>query len=203
MNVDMLDVDRGGEGFERIVVETMQRGHEAQVLRNALRDRLRQGVILNRECDVAAEQLEGVEFAVFVERLAGTAAKADDTRKASSGFQWGEALEKFGSNVAVRTQKNRVGRRVENDGSARRGESVYVFRKERNEGGIRHEGKSQGGGGSQHGGFVAKQKQRALARARSLHDGRQHEPRGLRELALGRQGRPEFGKRLDRVQQPS
>ena len=58
------------------------------------------------------------------------------------------------------------------------------------------------GGGSQHGGLVAEQKQRAFARTGRFHDGRQHQPRGLRELALSRQRRPEFGKRLDRVQQP-
>ena len=59
------------------------------------------------------------------------------------------------------------------------------------------------GGGTQDGGLLAEQKQRAFASTRCLHHGRQHESRGFRELALGRQGRPEFGKRLDRVQQPS
>ena len=48
--------------------------------------RLRQRVILNRQCHIAAEQFEGVEFAVFVERVAGTTAKTDYSCEASTGF---------------------------------------------------------------------------------------------------------------------
>src|SRR4029077_13659481 len=134
MNVDMLDVNSGGEGFKRIVIEAVQRGHQTQVLGDALRDRLRQGMILNRKRDEAAEQFKGVESATCVERFAGASAKSDDAAKTSSGFQRSEALEEFGSDVTVRTQEHRVGRRIENDGDARRGEGVYVFWEERNEG---------------------------------------------------------------------
>jgi hypothetical protein len=84
-------------------------------------------VILNRKRDVAAEQFKRIEFAVLVERLTRAAAEADDAGEAASGFEWSEALEEFGSDVAVRTKEDRVGRGIENDGSARRGESVYVF----------------------------------------------------------------------------
>ena len=31
MNVDVLHVDGGGEGFERVVVEAVQRSHEPQI----------------------------------------------------------------------------------------------------------------------------------------------------------------------------
>ena len=78
-----------------------------------------------------------------------------------------------------------------------------VLGEERNEGGIGHERESQGCRGGQNSGLVVKEKERAFARARCFHDGGQHETRGLRELALGRKRGPEFGKRLDRVQQPS
>jgi hypothetical protein len=203
VNIHMLDVNGGGEGFERIVIEAVQRSHEAQILGNTLRNRLSEHVILNGESDVAAEQFEGVEFIVFVKRFAGTAAQTDDAGEAASGFQRSQALEQFWRDVAVRTQEYRVGRGIENDGSAGRGESVHVFGEERNEGGIWHESESQRGGGTQDGRLLAEQKQRPFAGARCLHYGRQHESRGFRELALGRQGRPEFGKRLDRVQQPS
>ncbi len=87
VNVDVLYVDGGGEGFEGVVVETVQRGHEPQIFGNALRDGLGQRVILHGQRDVAAQQFECVEFAVFIERIAGTAAESDDSGQASSGFQ--------------------------------------------------------------------------------------------------------------------
>ena len=79
---------------------------------------------------------------------------------------------------------------------------MNMFREERNEGGIGHQRESQSGRGGQYGGLVAEKKKRTFARTRCFHDGRQHEARSLRELALSRKSRPEFRKRLDRVQQP-
>jgi hypothetical protein len=54
---------------------------------------LGEGVVLNCERDVAAEQFESVEFIVFVERFSGTAAETDDSGEPASGFERGEALE--------------------------------------------------------------------------------------------------------------
>ena len=202
MNVYVLDVDGGGKGFERVVVETMQRGREPQIFGDALRDALGQRVILNRERDVAAEQFEGVEFVVFVERIAGTASESDHSRQLSSRFQGSEAFEQFRCDVAVGTQEHRIGRRVQHDGTTRRSERMHMFGKERNEGGIRHQGESQRRGGGQHGGLVVEQQEHAFARARRFHDGRQHEARSFREVALRRKRGPELGKRLNCVQQP-
>ena len=202
VNVDVLYVDGGGKGFERVVVETVQRRHEPQIFRNTLRDGLRERVILNRQRDVAAEQFERIEFAVFVERIAGSAAESDDSGKASSGFQGREALEQFRRDVAIRTQEDRVRGRVEHNGTARRGERVHMFGKERNEGGIGHQGESLCRGRGQHGRLVVEEQEHTFARARRFHDGRQHEPRSFRKLALRRERGTEFGKRLNRVQQP-
>ncbi len=93
VNCDVLYIDRGGEGFESVVVEAVQRGHEAQIFRDTLRDGLRESMILNRESHVAAEQVEGVEFAVFIECVSGTASEGDNSSEAASGFERRETLE--------------------------------------------------------------------------------------------------------------
>src|SRR5580692_9001383 len=47
VNVDVLHVDGGGEGFERVVVETVKRRHEAEIFGDALRYGLGERVILD------------------------------------------------------------------------------------------------------------------------------------------------------------
>ena len=54
VNVYVLHVDGGGESFQRVVVETVQRGHQPQIFRNTLRYGLRQRMILYGERDVRA-----------------------------------------------------------------------------------------------------------------------------------------------------
>ena len=46
MNVDVLHVDGSGKGLERVVIKAVQRSHQPQVLGNALRNRLRERMIL-------------------------------------------------------------------------------------------------------------------------------------------------------------
>ncbi len=128
-------------------------------------------MILNGQRNVAAQQIECVEFAVFIERIPGTAAQGDHSRQSSSGFQRGEAFEEFGRDIAIGTQEHRIRGRIKNDRATRRGECMDMFGKERNEGGIGHQGESLC---------------HALARSCRFHDGRQHEPRGFRELAFRR-----------------
>ena len=89
VNVDVLHVDGGGESFERVVIETVQRGHEAQIFGNSLRDGLGERVILHGERDVAAQEFERVEFAVFIECVAGAAAEGDHAGETTCGFQRG------------------------------------------------------------------------------------------------------------------
>src|SRR5215471_10521919 len=146
VNVDVLDVDRGSEGLEGIVVETMQRSHQAQVLRDALGDGLRQDVILHGESDVTAKEVEGIEFAVFVVSIARSAAQRNDSSKTASSFQGRKALEQFRSDIAIGAEENGVGRGIQDYRGSRGVESVNMFREERNEGGIRHESESQRSG---------------------------------------------------------
>ena len=103
MNVDVLDVDGSGKSFERVVVKTVQRGHQAQVFRNALRDALGERMILHRQRDVTGEQFQSVEFTVFVKRVAGTAAEGDHSSETASGAQRSETLEQFRRDVAIGT----------------------------------------------------------------------------------------------------
>ena len=102
MNVDVLHINGRGECLERIVVKTMQRGHQAQIFGHALRDRLGQSMILDGESNIAAEQLERVEFTIFVQRISGTAAKPYDSGKTASGFERSEAFEQLRRDISVR-----------------------------------------------------------------------------------------------------
>jgi hypothetical protein len=55
VNVDVFDVDGRGERFERVVIEPVQRGQQAQIFGNPLGQRLAERVILNRQRHVVAE----------------------------------------------------------------------------------------------------------------------------------------------------
>jgi hypothetical protein len=47
VNVDVLHVDGGGERFERVVIEAVQRSHEPQVFGDPLRQRLGQRMVVH------------------------------------------------------------------------------------------------------------------------------------------------------------
>ena len=106
MNVHVLDVDGGSERLERIVVETVQRGHQPQVLGDSLRDGLRERMIVNRQRDVAAQQIHGVKFVVFVLNIAGASSQCHDSGKLAGSLEWSETLEKFWRDVAVGTEED-------------------------------------------------------------------------------------------------
>src|SRR5208282_3222404 len=109
MNVDVFDVDGGGESFERVVIEPVQRGQQAQVFRDPLCQRLAERVILNRQRHVVAQHFKSVERVFFVQGFAGLASRGDGPDQLSPDFQRANALEQFGSDIAVRTEKNIVG----------------------------------------------------------------------------------------------
>ena len=56
-------------------------------------DGLGERVVLHGQRDIAAQQLESVEFAVFVEGVPLAAAKGYHSREAAAGLQRREALE--------------------------------------------------------------------------------------------------------------
>ena len=56
----------GGESFERVVVEPVQRGQQPQVFRNPLGQRLTESVILNGQRQVVAQHFKSVERVFLV-----------------------------------------------------------------------------------------------------------------------------------------
>ena len=56
VNVDVLDVDGGGENFQSTVVETVERGQQSQVLRNARSQRLVQRMVVHRQSNIMGKQ---------------------------------------------------------------------------------------------------------------------------------------------------
>src|SRR5712671_5765572 len=126
MNVDVFDVDGGGESFESVVVEPVQRSQQPQVFGNALCERLAESVILNGQRHVVAQHFKSVEGVFFVCRFAGPASEGDHSGELSPNFQWANALEQFRRDVAVRTQKAIVGGTVEQYRADGRGQGVDV-----------------------------------------------------------------------------
>src|SRR6267378_4832531 len=126
MNVDVFDVDGGGESFERVVVKPVQRGQEPQVFGNPLCQRLAESVILNGQRHVVAQHFKSVERVFFVCRFAGPASQSDHSGELSPNFQRTNTLEQFRRDIAVRTQKTIVGGTVEQYGADGRGQGVYV-----------------------------------------------------------------------------
>src|SRR5208337_1784817 len=124
MNVDVFNVDGGGESFKRVVVEPVQRGQQPQVFGNPLGQRLAESVILNGQRHVVAEHFKSVERFFFVGRIAGPASQGDHSGQLSPYFQRANTLEQFGRDIAVRTQKGVVGGTAEQHRAGGRGQGV-------------------------------------------------------------------------------
>ena len=99
----MFHVDGGGKGFERVVVEAVERGQQAQVFGYALGESLSEGVILDGERDVVAEHFKSVERVFFVEGIPLAAPESDYAGQLATNFQGAYAFEEFGCDIAVRT----------------------------------------------------------------------------------------------------
>src|SRR5208283_5535111 len=173
MNVDVFDVDGGGESFERVVVEPVQRGQQ-----------LAESVILNGQCHVVAKHFKSVERVFFVHRFAGAASQGDHSCQLSPHFQWANALEQFGRDIAVRTQKDIVGGTVEQYRAGGRCQGVHVAGKQGNQRRFRQQRESLRIDRGQQGRPFAKRKQDSFARAGRLHHGGQHGASGLAEVAV-------------------
>src|SRR5208282_855197 len=133
MNVDVFDVDGSGESYERVVVESVQLGQQAQVFGNPLCQGLGERVILYGQRHVMAQHFESVERVLFIDRVAETASEGDYTGELSPDFQRANALEQFGRNIAHRTQKDIVGGTIEQHRTGGCGQGVNVARKQWND----------------------------------------------------------------------
>src|SRR5438270_14102241 len=106
VNVVVFHVDCGSEGLQRVIVKTVQRRHQLQVFRNALRDGLSERMVLYREGNVRAQQFQRIQFTVFVEGIARSATQGNHSGEASAGLERRQALEEFRGDVPVGAQKN-------------------------------------------------------------------------------------------------
>jgi hypothetical protein len=67
VNIHVFHIDGSGERFQRVIVKSVQRSHELQVLGHALRDGLRQCMVLDSQRNVRAQHLKRIEFAIFIQ----------------------------------------------------------------------------------------------------------------------------------------
>ena len=77
-----------------------------------------------------------------------------------------------------------------------------MLRQQRHDRRLGHEGEALGGNRGEHGRLVAEGEEHAFASAASLQQRRDHGPRGLRKVPLGRYLRAEIGQSFHSSQQP-
>src|SRR5512135_2469963 len=100
-NVDVLDVDGGGEGFQRAVVEVVDGGQQVKVFGDACLQRAAQVVVVDRQRDVVGDQREAVQLVAAIKRLPIAAPQGDGSHQLVLHAQRGHALEDVGRDVAV------------------------------------------------------------------------------------------------------
>ena len=105
VNVHMLHVDGRGEGFERGVVKAVERSQQAQVLGNALRQGLRQHVVLNGNRHIVAQQVEGSQFLVVEESVAFAASQRDQPTSLPPTFSGAMHLNSSGATFPFELRK--------------------------------------------------------------------------------------------------
>src|SRR5580658_658072 len=192
MNIDVFHVDSGGESFECVVVEAVQRGQQPQVFRDPLGQRLTESVILNGQGYVVAQHFKSIERIFFIQAFAGPASEDDRSDQLSPDFQWANALEQFGSDVAVRAEKDIVGGTVEQHRAGGRGQGVYVAGKQGNQRRLGQQREALRVDRGQQGGPFAEGKKDSLTRTGRLHYGGQHGASGLVEVAVRRKFGPQI-----------
>src|SRR5208337_2678843 len=174
MDVDVFDVDGGGEGLESVVVKPVQRGQQAQVFGNPLRQRLAESVVLNGQRHVVTQHFKRIERVFFVHCFALPAPQGDYADELSSNSQRANALEQFGRDITVRTEKDVRGGTVEQHRAGGRSQGVDMAGKQGNQRWLRQQRESLRIDRGQQGRPLAERKEDSLARAGRLHHGGQH-----------------------------
>src|SRR5207245_11372312 len=95
MDVYMFDVYGSGKRFQGVVIKTIQRGDQPQVLGNSLRQGLGQSVVLDGQGHISTEQTQGLELVSFIERIAFAAAQNRQADEFSDDLQRRDALEQL------------------------------------------------------------------------------------------------------------
>src|SRR5215469_3786638 len=131
MDIDVLHVDSGGEGLERVVIETMQRSHQAQILGDTLGQGLRERVVLNREPDIVAQQIEGLQALFVIQRLAFSPAERNRTYEPPADAQGSQTLKQLRRDISIRAEKGIVRLLGQKDCALRGAERVNMARQKR------------------------------------------------------------------------
>src|SRR5438128_11573639 len=126
MDVYMFDVYGSSKRFQGVVIKTVQRSHQPQVLGNSLCQGLGQSVVLDGQVYITTEQTQGLELVIVIESIAFAAAQNHQADEFSADLQRCDALEQLRRDVAIGTQKIVVVGRVEHDGAAGYGQSMHV-----------------------------------------------------------------------------
>ena len=108
-------------------------------------------------------------------------------------FQWGDALEQLGSDVAIGTKIGVVNARIHDDRAAGGLQGVEMFRQQRDHCWLRHQSESIGSDRTEEGRPVAIGEEDSFASPARLQHGGEHGTRALRKLALGRLLRAKIG----------
>src|SRR6516162_11493938 len=104
MKVDVLDIDRRGKGFERAIVEAVQRGHEPEILCNPLGERLGERKIVDGESHIMAEQLERLELTWVIAGATLPLAKRHYAHEFATHFQRRKAVKQLWRHISIGTQ---------------------------------------------------------------------------------------------------
>src|SRR5215471_13265759 len=163
VDVDVLNVDGGGEGFERIVVKTVERRQQAQVLRNTLGQRLMKAVVLDRQRDIVCQYLQAVERVFFVDRIGWSSAQGNHANKFAANLQRADALEQFRCDVSVGAEKYVVGGAVQQYRPGGGSQRVDVPRQQWNQRWFRQQGKALRINRGEQGGAFTERKKDSLS----------------------------------------
>ncbi len=112
-------------------------------------------MILHGDSHVVAQQFESIQFFGIVEGIAFPAAERDNSDQLAADFQRRDALEQFGRDVAIRTQKSFIGTGSQDDGAACRNQGMNVLWEQRDHSRLWHQGEAFAGNRCEQRGFIA------------------------------------------------
>src|SRR5438270_6339657 len=115
VNIYMLHINSGSEGLQSVVIETVQRCHQSQIFSYALRQRLRECVVLHCKRHVMAEQVERLQLLFLIRRIALATSQGNCANQFSSDSQRSDTAKQFRGNISIRAEKSVIRRFREQD----------------------------------------------------------------------------------------
>src|SRR5262249_19106670 len=106
VNVHVFHVNGGGESLQSVVIEAVQRGHQTQVFRHALGERLGKGVVLYRQRHVMTKQVERLQLFVVINGDVLSPSQGYSSDQLPSDPQRGDTAKQLRCNVSIRAEKS-------------------------------------------------------------------------------------------------